>query len=869
MADIYDIKKRADELSAKWKTESIPPEEVGDLIRDLADYANQTEINGSSLGIRKTYATVSAMEADSNPVDDKDGTPLRRGMLVNIYNQDDASAPDNGKVFSWQNPGWQLRTKLDAGYATTEQVDAIDEKVDNIKPVVINGDVTNNADDEDLEAVIDPDSSKGVMKLKDRPYDPSAFSGKGYTILRKNVSALSRTGSANILTQEMINQPNTVYEIRYNFDLGGEAIVIPEGSILKFSGGIIRNGEIKGEIALEGTTFNIFENVILDEAKFNTVISPEWFRGNDTAKLQQAIRLQSIINKVIVLSPRVYEIDTTLTVEHPSINIFGYSNGGEFGESLFGESICTIKSSDKFESEYEGKPLMRIDGKPYFSLRLMGVNFLSKNKLHNGINFKAGTGPARPVYIDFCAFTGLDKALSVEDNQGYTNIGFIDIENNTFRGNRWNLFGYGDGQLMNVVFSKNIAEQCDGCINIGYNDFISESNDPVVKNVRSLVNSITIENNLLEGTEHCIYVATTHDVYINKNYFEMSDGKKQIIQVSTFKSGDTTAENGSGVKLQLKNNYGNEYIQVNIDGRCYIDTDVNIDYPDAYSVQNLSVLDKGIFNRGRVTKPFSSSYFVNGISPTITGASNELVFNSISKSIIGNIRYTDLQITGGNQVYSNTVFFEGEFNEGDTIIINYGCLNHLVIPKSTRFALASRDGTDWMTSTSYGNCISDNMTFAYTMKASATKIYMVYRFYANSEDTSSYMVKLKEPCIYVIKKGEDLSLLEKYQIIPISVSASSFDKQSYMPNHSYTGHSIYDKKGKKPIWWDGENYRCFDGELHDVSRSGIFDNKPLLPAVGFSYFCKDRKTTEGNRNGIMIYYAGEGTWVDALGRVVE
>lgn len=133
MADIYDIKKRADELSAKWKTESIPPEEVGDLIRDLADYANQTEINGSSLGIRKTYATVSAMEADSNPVDDKDGTPLRRGMLVNIYNQDDASAPDNGKVFSWQNPGWQLRTKLDAGYATTEQVDAIkteqDEKI--------------------------------------------------------------------------------------------------------------------------------------------------------------------------------------------------------------------------------------------------------------------------------------------------------------------------------------------------------------------------------------------------------------------------------------------------------------------------------------------------------------------------------------------------------------------------------------------------------------------------------------------------------------------------------------------------------------------------------------------------------------------
>ena len=307
----------------------------------------------------------------------------------------------------------------------------------------------------------------------------------------------------------------------------------------------------------------------------------------------------------------------------------------------------------------------------------------------------------------------------------------------------------------------------------------------------------------------------------------------------------------------------------NIDGRCYIDTDVNIDYPDAYSVQNLSVLNKGIFNRGRMTKPFSSSYFVKGISPTITGASNELVFNSISKSIIGNIRYTELEITDGNQVYSNTVFFEGEFNEGDTIIINYGCLNHLVIPKSTRFALASRDGTDWMTSTSYGNCISDNMTFAYKMKASATKIYMVYRFYANSEDTSTYRVKLKEPCIYVVKKGEDLSLLGNYQIIPISVSASSFDKQSYMPNHSYTGHSIYDKKGKKPIWWDGENYRCFDGELHDVSRYGIFAKVPVLPAVGFSYFCTDKQSVEGSEPGIMLYHKGNNVWVDALGRVIS
>ena len=30
----------------------------------------------------------------------------------------------------------------------------------------------------------------------------------------------------------------------------------------------------------------------------------------------------------------------------------------------------------------------------------------------------------------------------------------------------------------------------------------------------------------------------------------------------------------------------------------------------------------------------------------------------------------------------------------------------------------------------------------------------------------------------------------------------------------------------------------------------------------------DKQTTEGSRNGIMIYYSGNNTWVDALGRVV-
>lgn len=67
------------------------------------------------------------MEADKSPVGD-DGNPLKKGQLVNIYNQDDPSSADNNKVFSWQNPGWQIRTTLDAGYATREELTELEEK---------------------------------------------------------------------------------------------------------------------------------------------------------------------------------------------------------------------------------------------------------------------------------------------------------------------------------------------------------------------------------------------------------------------------------------------------------------------------------------------------------------------------------------------------------------------------------------------------------------------------------------------------------------------------------------------------------------------------------------------------------------------
>ena len=48
----------------------------------------------------------------------------------------------------------------------------------------------------------------------------------------------------NLLTQEDINTPHTIYHIQYDFDLNGQTIQVPEDCVLLFEGGSLNNGTI-------------------------------------------------------------------------------------------------------------------------------------------------------------------------------------------------------------------------------------------------------------------------------------------------------------------------------------------------------------------------------------------------------------------------------------------------------------------------------------------------------------------------------------------------------------------------------------------------------------------------------------------------
>ena len=73
----------------------------------------------------------------------------------------------------------------------------------------------------------------------------SSFSGVS-TGSEATVSESSKTELRNLITADMLNQPNTTYELRYNFDLNGAKISMPQKSTLKFTGGLLSNGTLIG-----------------------------------------------------------------------------------------------------------------------------------------------------------------------------------------------------------------------------------------------------------------------------------------------------------------------------------------------------------------------------------------------------------------------------------------------------------------------------------------------------------------------------------------------------------------------------------------------------------------------------------------------
>lgn len=217
---------------------------------------------------------------------------------------------------------------------------------------------------------------KGI--LNNRNYEPTEFSGKGYKVLEKNIQTVGDI-KKNILTADMLSKANTIYEIRYDFDLNGETIEMQEGCTLKFCGGSLKNGTIKGNhTIISAKLTKIFSTNIELTATWNIKgLYPEWFGAIGDYVTDDVLAIQKCIDIGIVIRK-----DTLLT------NNYAISDSVKFNQDLNEHSFYSVKGNNLPKLKSLGNKSLFTSGLKYSGspvaqyLKLEGIQFQGNKNNH-------------------------------------------------------------------------------------------------------------------------------------------------------------------------------------------------------------------------------------------------------------------------------------------------------------------------------------------------------------------------------------------------------------------------------------------------------------------------------------------------------
>lgn len=208
-------------------------------------------------------------------------------------------------------------------------------------------------DSEDIQSV------NGTLKFADRAYTATTSSvqgNMGYKILRKGSTFASQVTTAN-----------TIYEIRYDYDLNAQTVTIPANCVLKFDGGSVKNGTITGnDTKIKSESNVIFEGVTF-AGSFIGGVDSEWFSIVYGTSYDNSAELNSLLNLAYLSSNKYVKLrySSTIYVNSVDENLprpFSYYIGGtvqiKSGVTLdlnSAEIRCITNSNPRYNILYAGK----------------------------------------------------------------------------------------------------------------------------------------------------------------------------------------------------------------------------------------------------------------------------------------------------------------------------------------------------------------------------------------------------------------------------------------------------------------------------------------------------------------------------------
>jgi len=751
-------------------------------------------------------------------------------------------------------------------------------------------------DEEDLTVSKPDKNGNSVVSLKDKVYDESNFSGKGYKILRKNIQLIDGIRK-NVLTQDMINEPNTIYEIRYDFDLENLNISLLENSRFKFAGGHLKYGDIvidndilySKEIGMipnidnyKVSTSNYKKLMNFINLGFHIIIDDTYYihTTSDTITTNNLaitgigkvskLFCKNFDNGIFVIKNNINEItiknitiDTDVSLNRSNIFVNIKQSGPLFIKNINIEN-CNSRNIRIFS--YFGEDIDMSKG----NTGIHNINVRNCNINETVMYFVATDVPIDCIHIEHVNVTNLYGPLfQLATTNEYVNQSskFCDklivnnclVENTYIFEDEVSYLSFIVAEFRNIYYHDNIIK-----------NIISTNPETVSYDAYLVCNNLWYYNNVVEN----ILCANERygDIFKCKMIVEEDKSSIRYICGNYYKVNDNYLKNKK-IDYLFINSVGS--LQHYVDFFYFNNNIIEIPSPYKLSPGNFIKSKYVEFCNNNITAPLCNDIGTSFILVDETSANSDykiIIRGNTIESINTDtptttlIRGFDYQSNSAKPIFieNNIIkgctidyyYYRNSFNVKNIVIKN----NTLIKPFSNILDFSNCTLIVDNTYITINNVVDSNITiintevrFPENFKYAIIKFTFEdknYKFFINLNDEKYKFIISSED---TIKKSNDNIYLRLNTSLQLYIKSNNLGLASsgtdYIKNLNATFYT------KEP------NHNIF-------ISCGNFEDRPTNAPIGFGYFCNDRKTPEGNTDGMMIYNKGKNIWVDSLGRVV-
>lgn len=715
----------------------------------------------------------------------------------------------------------------------------------------------------------------------------------GKIILRKNI-----VDGVNTLTQSMINRSNTIYEIIYDFDLSEAEITIPDGCILQFNGGSLRNGVLLGNFCVKAPNSKIFYSIsFIGDVQNTLVANLEWFVQNWSAKMDYILdatdelqeAFDSGIIRWLINENRYYYITKSIIIT----------------KTIFIDTV--IRNFYSTSSNSLGKRVYLQEGSIYSDKEVTLIKYIHKGmngnfhnthiylsglRLHTTKDYSSVTDESKntPIlYIEvspdlpYLQADGIDLNVAISSQERTSSLNFTGVEiyaknqgilflnlrGNIFRTYYGMYFHYDSPYWFNGInidctttcnFGNRDSKVGDGVIIKGYHQTFKQPNEfNAEKAYFNFPNSYAYFYGLLYDMGRTTNISSSPSIALNckvtRNVLAPTSYDGELLNNRSIMSSTGFYSNEINI---IGNNIGENIISLYDNGNFYY-----IDYNES-SINNKSF--QTFINEGKLV---DVNYLMSGIGTINVNKGGPNVNYEVAAQAYSLCKANVTEENSEDGIYTiKTVIKSGEY----TISPSTARVNKLLLEVNTAqfympnsvvlVNIYNRYG-DIIESTEKHNdtvfTILDNFYVTKSLFSEITKIEFIntVQFNANSE---VYFISIPRVRASLLNVSLGNKFNNMFVAEPFTVMGSKFV-------------SIFSKSKNKPLYYvDRLGWVDSEGNPADAPTTGKFDNKPLASTgikKGFQYYCTDRKTIEGESYGIMIYHTGNDVWIDALGRIIS